>query len=289
MRAAIGGDDVCTGGTIIASGVDGDNYAEYAFDRADTRWQVFGDCDIWIGYHFPASVEIVEFGLEMQTPWLEQAPKAFRLEYSDDGATWHTAFEGARNETGWNNYEPRLYSAPRLALELDVAFTDEATLDAALVPPRAPVDLAAAFVDEAALGAIITLLPLALHLSADLVDEATLAAAITVQPPNVESPTTFNPVNKSAHVVLSNGNLTISSDVKELWGGVRAFGGKIAGKWYFEVDCTHVYGTWTGAGIATASASLPISIAAASGSSSMTAIGTPTLRQIQRTMSAASI
>lgn len=48
-------------------------------------------------------------------------------------------------------------------------------------------------------------------------------------------PNTWNPLDTSAHITLSNGNLTATSDGNANKNLVRALIGKTVGKWYFEL------------------------------------------------------
>ena len=66
---------------------------------------------------------------------------------------------------------------------------------------------------------------------------------------------TLNPLDKSANVTLSGGNLSFSSTVR---GAARANMSKSSGKWQFEVTVTGLTSTTSGVGVADAASILNI-------------------------------
>src|SRR5262245_10083895 len=67
--------------------------------------------------------------------------------------------------------------------------------------------------------------------------------------------TTWNPADLSTPVVLSNGNLTVTTS-SSANGGVRSNASKASGKIYFEIAEADLTGANSGAGIATSTAVL---------------------------------
>jgi hypothetical protein len=67
---------------------------------------------------------------------------------------------------------------------------------------------------------------------------------------------TWNPADLTTPVVLSNGNLTVTTGGSATNGGVRSTTSTTTGKVYFEYTCTNLTGANTGAGIATSTANL---------------------------------
>jgi hypothetical protein len=108
MAESPGGDDVCVGGSSFSS--DGDGHE--AFDRdQNTYWATPHGNNLWIGYHFPTPVDIVEVTLRMDTEYLGQCFKRFWVEWSDDGTTWTRHF-GVPNASGWSRHETRTFTKP---------------------------------------------------------------------------------------------------------------------------------------------------------------------------------
>ena len=70
--------------------------------------------------------------------------------------------------------------------------------------------------------------------------------------------TTWNPADKDAGAVLSNGNLKLTGDGTADWSAARGTSGKSSGKWYFEVvqNAAGGAGGGPGAGIADSTANL---------------------------------
>lgn len=122
MRAAPGGVDQCVGGSAIASSsFAGDWGPDNCFDDVlgggqGPSWSSASGASFphWIGYHFPAAVEVAEVLLAFPTTGdggvrVAQSPKDFAIQWSNDGAAWTTAYAF----TGINAMafgETRLYS-----------------------------------------------------------------------------------------------------------------------------------------------------------------------------------
>ena len=73
----------------------------------------------------------------------------------------------------------------------------------------------------------------------------------------VKTYATWNPADKHANIILSNGNLTIDNTTG--WAAVRANIGKSSGKWYWEVAFANTtYGRLPGVGNSTMSLAIPV-------------------------------
>lgn len=101
-----------TGGTASASTTNSTNAAANAFDgNTGTYWQATGPTGT-IQYQFASPVDIAVYSVtNMVTASL--APKAWTLEYSDDGVSWTVADTVAR-QTFWSgntgSFETRYYT-----------------------------------------------------------------------------------------------------------------------------------------------------------------------------------
>ncbi|HEU0115323.1 MAG TPA: hypothetical protein VFQ80_11630 [Thermomicrobiales bacterium] len=93
------------------------------------------------------------------------------------------------------------------------------------------------------------------QLSPANVPSGTAVHPLTIQAVVVPAFSTWNDADRSANLVLSNGNKTVT----QTGGGdgaVRAFGAKTAGQWYCELALTALIGGDSGAGLANAAAVL---------------------------------
>lgn len=95
MRATSGGANQCSGGTASASDSNGSGTnADKAFDgTTTTSWQshAFPTLPLWIKYAFAAPVTVTQVALTWGS-FFAYAPKTFDIQYSDDNATWFTAW-----------------------------------------------------------------------------------------------------------------------------------------------------------------------------------------------------
>ncbi|USN14227.1 putative tail protein [Brevundimonas phage vB_BpoS-Kabachok] len=120
MRGVPGGPQMATGGTAIGTGGNTNG----AFDgTTGDIWTAYLP-DAWIGYHFAAPVSLQEITLTASSVagWAPNySPEVFRVQYSDDGASWFEAW-GATNQTGWTASQTRVYTRPGLT----TSFLDDA-------------------------------------------------------------------------------------------------------------------------------------------------------------------
>lgn len=86
FRDAVGGSNIATGGTALASG----GMVANAFDGdPDTFWDGSDDPATFIGYDFGTPVAVREFAIRPSTSVTNNAtPYVFDLQWSDDGSTW---------------------------------------------------------------------------------------------------------------------------------------------------------------------------------------------------------
>lgn len=115
MAEEEGGDNICSGGTILFSSEHGSFNSPLAFDgnKAAYGWITASGqkAPCFIGYEFASPVQIQEFRI-----WANEAglagvgsnPRDFTLQYHD-GDAWVDTEAVYINETGWSNYELRTY------------------------------------------------------------------------------------------------------------------------------------------------------------------------------------
>lgn len=126
MFATVGGNDICTGGTPLASADwTSTSVRANAFDNdRETYWTAGGGAGrlafSWIGYQFPTAVTISQIAmmahedfLESQTQISSSAYTDFYIEYSDDGTTWTEAWHEPYVKH-WRGYERRTFESPHL-------------------------------------------------------------------------------------------------------------------------------------------------------------------------------
>ncbi|QJA43160.1 hypothetical protein [Phaeobacter phage MD18] len=91
FRDAIGGANIATGGTPLASGELAGFEKANAFDGSSaTSWKVARPpSEAWIGYHFSSPVSVREVALLAASPDNSESPVAFLLEYSSDAISWN--------------------------------------------------------------------------------------------------------------------------------------------------------------------------------------------------------
>lgn len=99
-------------GSAIAGGDDGQNPPANAFDgNTGTVWQIQSSNNVSIGYNFPSPVGVVGVKL-MANRFTGQTPSSFRVEWSDDGITYNTAWTVSTGSSGWSDYEVRTFIDP---------------------------------------------------------------------------------------------------------------------------------------------------------------------------------
>jgi hypothetical protein len=104
MHSSIGGSNICSGGTPIASSYYGGDVPANAFDgNLATVWASSGAAyPQWIGYQFASPVgPIVEFVWTPGSGYGNRSPSSFQVIYSDDGSTWSVSWTG--KASGWSD------------------------------------------------------------------------------------------------------------------------------------------------------------------------------------------
>jgi hypothetical protein len=125
MRATAGGPDQCNGGTPLARNWFQTNVPANAFDgNPNTWWIASGEgqgtngsaasqYSGWLGYEFASPVTVAEVAVTARNDngGAPQAPKDFKIEYSDDGVTWRTSFVGSV-DGAWGQGETKVFTGP---------------------------------------------------------------------------------------------------------------------------------------------------------------------------------
>lgn len=121
MKTTPGGASVCTGGTPIRSSFQAGWEPTKAFDGIKTGDQGWAsaNADIdgaWIGYDFGAGndKEIVEISITSRGTGgasIQQSPRIFWFEFSDDNTTWYR-IGGGEMAPAWGLNETRTYEVP---------------------------------------------------------------------------------------------------------------------------------------------------------------------------------
>ena len=106
MASEVGGADLCSGGTIIASGTwaASDCNPVYAFDDSTSGpncWASNVSTAGWIGYAFASPVAISGVRIWARV-YYSQTPRDFSIEYSDDGVSY-TVAKSYTGLTSWPN------------------------------------------------------------------------------------------------------------------------------------------------------------------------------------------
>lgn len=112
MRVTAAGADQCTGGTATDNGNIGAGFvgAKCFDDDAATMWNKAGVGIVT--YQFASAVDIVEYTIAARndnTAYLGDSPRAWTLEYSDDGSAW-TVADTVRNQGPWGLGEIRTFT-----------------------------------------------------------------------------------------------------------------------------------------------------------------------------------
>jgi hypothetical protein len=109
-----GGDDLATGGLIMASASTAGGPASKAFDHdSTTDWRGVDGSGSWIGYQFasPVMIKFVGVGASPDANLLPSAPRSFSVDYSDNGQSWTTLWY-VSNPSPWSTREVRYFTAP---------------------------------------------------------------------------------------------------------------------------------------------------------------------------------
>lgn len=125
MFTAVGGSDVCSGGTALQSSNFGGGPAANAFDNSgSTNWYSGnGALPEYLGYDFGSGndKDIVGFSWVPRNDGFanSDAPNTGTLQYSDDGSTWTTRFSFS-GQSGWSIAEKRNFYDPALPIDCTV-------------------------------------------------------------------------------------------------------------------------------------------------------------------------
>lgn len=98
MRASAGGANLCSGGTASATNSLGGNLPAAAFDGSTaTSWQTTFSptLPVFLRYTFAAAVDVVQVAIIGSNAYPIYSPKAFDVQWSDDGTSWTTAFSAS--------------------------------------------------------------------------------------------------------------------------------------------------------------------------------------------------
>jgi hypothetical protein len=107
FRAAIGGPNLCSGGTAIASATTYNAPASAADGNFATYWG--HSAPVWWGYDFgaPPFPYIVEMAISVR--YGPNSPVEFSLDGSDDAITW-TTVKSFTTPSNWSTAETRVFS-----------------------------------------------------------------------------------------------------------------------------------------------------------------------------------
>ncbi len=116
MATAVGGAQVATGGTAVASSVYGGGYEPAkAFDGdAGTSFYAGGPSRTageWIGYHFTADVTLAEVRMtKVHDGGPEYTPRSLAIDYSANGVAWQNA--GLYDCSDWTTGVEKAFPLP---------------------------------------------------------------------------------------------------------------------------------------------------------------------------------
>lgn len=101
LFAEVGGSNIATGGTPFSSppAATPDYAAAKAFDGNTASFFVSGQSDTWLGYEFPAPVEIKQYAFENASS-ADARPRSWFFQWSDDGSAWTTVDTRSAVPTG---------------------------------------------------------------------------------------------------------------------------------------------------------------------------------------------
>lgn len=111
LYVALGTSSAATGGTPTASTVNGSQTADKGFDAStSTYWQATTSTG-WLKYQFASAVDIAVYTVAARNDSNQptQAPKAWTLEWSDDGSAW-TTVDTVTKQNQWGQGETRYYT-----------------------------------------------------------------------------------------------------------------------------------------------------------------------------------
>lgn len=137
FRSVAGTPEQATGGTPIASASWLAPYDPthatwpYAYDGEKTGDNRTGtnmtsDGYGWFGYQFAANKAVLQVALTCAQTLYNEAPKAFAIEYSDDGIAWTTALS-VTGQTGWTANQTRTFDLPVTTVTRRTIFTSSGT------------------------------------------------------------------------------------------------------------------------------------------------------------------
>jgi hypothetical protein len=209
--------NACSGGSASASSVSGEYTASRAFNGVSGGTTQYPDCwwstgsaGQWVAYDFGAGngKEIVSLRFQDYLYGNDRV-KNFRVEYSDDGSTWDTAYSGvkANNQTSANPWTHVWFPSVGVHRHWRLYVVDSWS---GLVLVQ-EVEMF-----EAVVGS--TVAP----------GDWTLAAAQSTDTPT-NNGCTLHPLDPATVGTLSDGNLTTTGDAKVT---LRP----TSGKWYYEKD-----------------------------------------------------
>ena len=116
MFTSVGGADVTTGGTPIASSSFGGSVAANAFDGIKTSGSVWTSGNTtfphWLGYDFGAGNGKVIVAVGISIMGSSRAPRDFQIEGSHDGVTWYSVNWNVSYQIDWAGYQTRTYYKP---------------------------------------------------------------------------------------------------------------------------------------------------------------------------------
>lgn len=126
MAEEVDGPNLCAGGTAISATSHLTFPATNAFNGSKSTYgwvTIQGQPKpTWIGYQFASAVQIREFRIWSNEDGLaggNDEPRDFELQYYDDNTSEWVSVDGASytGETGWTNYEERVYAGDLSTLE----------------------------------------------------------------------------------------------------------------------------------------------------------------------------
>ena len=141
MFDVLGGTNLCTGGTpISSSNYDATWTAAKAFDgikNTDSGWATLNSQHIpsYIGYDFGSGndKDIIQFAITARQASLNETPKTFFLEWSDDGVVWNMA-HGVYDVAVWTSNLTRTYNVAAWTPKLEYPWDTERSVSRVNAP-----------------------------------------------------------------------------------------------------------------------------------------------------------